>query len=237
MITMPFLHDIDPRDEQRSPAWAAFATIGGQVERMVAVNVGWALQLAPGGVALAFPEIPAWLRVPLILYSATVLGPATAVLFGVARYACRGQHVDVQLVKDLARQFVVPSLRTLAPLYGTFGVLIWALVATGPVGLAFLQTPLTLTLLLWSVCATYWGPLLITGTSATVRSVAVTSVRLTWRYPGQTLWTWVLTGAALVLGVVSIGGLVLVVPIFIAVLQTHRHIAVTTPTAAEVGNS
>jgi hypothetical protein len=234
---MPFLHDIDPRDEPRTPAWAAFATIGGQVERLVLVNVGWALQLAPGVIALAFPELPIWLRVVFLLYSATVLAPATAVLFGVARHACRGQHVDVQLVRELGRELTRPALRTLAPLYGTFGVLIWGLLAAGALGVAFLRAPLMLMLLLWSLCATYWGALLAHNPAAATMAIARDSVRLTWRFPGQTLWTWSLAVAALVIGAVSIGGLALVVPIFIAVLQTHRHVAVTAPPTTGVTSS
>ncbi|MBM7790120.1 hypothetical protein [Tenggerimyces flavus] len=143
---MPFLQDLSPTDEARSPLWASFATLADQVERLVLVNVGWALQLMPGLVALAFPELPTWLRVALALYSATALPIATAVLYALAAEACRGQHVDLGLAMELCRSFAAPALRVLAPLYGTFGVLVWLLVVVR--GITPLTTALTLALLL-----------------------------------------------------------------------------------------
>ncbi len=228
---MPFLDDTGPRDERRGPVWASFATVASQVERLVAANVVWALQLAPGGLALAFPGLPAWLRIVLGLYSATTLPPATAVLFGMAAEACRGQHVDAGLAMELFRELAAPSLRTLAPLYGTFGVLVWAAVLASSQGLAPLVAVLTLAVLLWSVCATYWGPVFAAQPELGFTALARTSAQLAWRRPDQTLGTWILVFAALLIGVVSIGGVVLIVPTFVTILQTHRYLAVR-PVAA-----
>ena len=179
-------------------------------------------QLVPGGIALAFPELPVWLRVVLGLYSATVLPPATAVLFGLAAEACRGQHVDAGLAGELLRAYAARSLRTLAPLYGTFGVLGWAALLASQLDLSAVLAVLTLAILVWSVCATYWGPSFVADPDVSLGALARTSVRLTWRRPEQTLGTWLIVGVSLLIGVVSIGGLVLIVPMLVAILQTHR---------------
>ena len=112
---MPFLDDTGPRDEARGPVWAAFATVASQVERLVAANVVWAVQLAPGLVALGFPGLPGWLRVVLVLYSASVLPPATAVLYGLAAEACEGQHIDMGLARELLRSYVCWCWRRCTP--------------------------------------------------------------------------------------------------------------------------
>jgi hypothetical protein len=224
---VPFLDDIGPRDERRGPIWAAFATVAEQVERMVAANVVWAIQLAPGVLALAFPGWPGWLRVLLGLYSATVVIPATAVLFGLAAEACRGQHVDAGLAGELLRSYAGRSIGTLAPLYGTFGVLVWLAVLAHALDLGFAVAALTLLILLWSVCATYWGPLFVDQPSLSAVGIARASVSLVWRRPEQTLATWCMVAVAWVVGVISIGGLVLIVPMLVVILQTHRYLAVS----------
>jgi hypothetical protein len=220
---MPFLDDTGPRDERRGPIWASFATIASQVERLVAANIGWALQLVPGLLALAFPQLPGWLRIVLGLYSATALPPATAVLFGIAAEACRGQHLDLGLAGELLRAYALRSARTLAPLYGTFGILIWAAVLSDARDIAPLVVVLTLVILLWSVCATFWGPLFVARPELSMAGMARESIRLTRRRPEGALATWAMVGLAWIVGAVSIGGLVLIVPMFVATLQTHRY--------------
>jgi uncharacterized membrane protein len=220
---MPFLDDTGPRDEPRGPVWAAFATVASQVERLVAANVVWAVQLAPGLVALGFPELPGWLRIVLALWSATVLPPATAVLYGLAAEACEGQHVDAELARELFRSSARRSLLVLAPLYGTFGVLVWLLVLAMAAGVPLLVTVLTAVALLWSVCATYFGPLFVDWHSLSAWGLAREAVRLVWRRPEQALVTWLVVALAALVGVVSIGGLVLIVPMLIAILHTHRY--------------
>jgi hypothetical protein len=234
VIAVPFLQDIEPRDEPRTPVWAAFATVASQVERLVAVNVVWALQLAPGLLALAFPGMPAGLRIAMLLYSAVAVAPATAVLYGVAAHACRHQHVDPGLVVQLARELTLPGLKILGPLAGSFGILLWTMVAASSVGLDPLNAPLTLAVLLWSLCAIMWGPTIAGGHFHGIRGVVRASAHLVWSHPGQMLWTWVMSVVAAVIGAVSIGGLVLIVPIFIAILHTHRYQAHTAELPHEV---
>ncbi len=232
---MPFLDDIGPGDERRSPTWATFATVADQVERMVMANLAWAAVLAPGVVALAFTGLPGWLRVVLGLVSATALPPATAVVYGVAASACRGQHVDLGLAAELLRELGVPSLRTLAPLYGTVGVLVWSAWAASAAGLTPLVTVLTLAVLVWSVCGTYWGPLFAADPSLPPTRLATLLVRLVWQAPERALLTWVVVGLCVLVGVVTIAGVALIVPVLVAVAQTHRlrdlHSVVSTPLA------
>lgn len=220
---MPFLDDIEPRDEPRRPVWAAVATVGGQVERLIAVNIGWALVLVPAAAALVAPVMPAWLRVLLALVSATALVPATAVLYGLAAQACTGQHVDAGLARELAREVAVPALRTLGPLYGTFGVGVWVAIAAAGAGLGPVVTVLTLALLLWSVCAMYWGPAFVADPATPITALARQSVRLAWRRPERSVVTLLVVLLAGLVGVVSVAGIVLIVPVGVAVLQTHQY--------------
>jgi uncharacterized membrane protein YesL len=222
---MPFLDDVGVRDDDdRGPVWEAFAALADQVERLVAVNVAWASQLLPGVLALGFPEWPTWLRLGLGLYSATVLVPATGALFGLAEYARRRDHLSIELAGQLFRQLAVPSFRVLAPLYGTLGVLLWAtLLASWGGGPAILGALLVFALLLALLCATYWGPLLAARPDAPVTALARRSVELAWREPGATLVTGGVAALALVIGVISVGGLFLIVPVVIALLQTCRY--------------
>ena len=62
LTAMPFVADIETRDEARGPIWGPFAVIRDNVERLVALNLGWSVQLLPGVLALAFPQLPLWLR-------------------------------------------------------------------------------------------------------------------------------------------------------------------------------
>ena len=45
-----------------------------------------------------------------------------------------------------------------------------------------------------------------------------------WRYPAETFVTGLVAAVALVVGMVSIGGLVLIVPVVIALLHTQRYL-------------
>lgn len=218
---MPFFGDIETRDEARGPIWGPFATIRDNVERLVALNLGWSIQLLPGIFALAFPQLPFWLRVTMGLYSATVAIPATGVLYALSLAATRGEHLSLELALNHLRELAVPSFRTLAPLYGVFGALIWAVILAGPV-IPAVTTLATLASLVWYLCATYWGPLLVCDPGDSAASIAGRSARLVWRYPAETLTTALVVAAALVVGVVSIGGLVLIVPVVIALLHTQR---------------
>src|SRR3954462_12740490 len=164
---MPFIVDIETRDAPRGPIWGPFAVIRDNVELLLILNLGWSLQLMPGVLALAFPPLPLWLRLAMGIYSATALIPATGVLYAMTLAVVRGEHVSLDLAMVSLRDLALPSFRTLAPLYGVFGVLIWLAIIVGP-AMPLLTTLTTLACLLWYLCATYWGPILVVHPDADV---------------------------------------------------------------------
>src|SRR5215213_2880927 len=218
---MPFVADIRTRDDAHGPIWGPFAVIRDNIESLVVLNLGGSLQLLNTVLALAFPQLPPWLRLIMGLYSATVVIPATGVLYALTLAATRGEQVSRELAILSWRQLALPSFRMLTPLYGVFGLLIWLAILVGP-SMPVLTTLATLACLLWYLCATYWGPMLAIDPGMEVVSAARGSLRLVWRYPAETFVTGLVAGAALVIGMVSIGGLVLIVPVVIALLHTQR---------------
>ena len=220
---MPFVADIETRDESRGPIWGPFAVIRDNVELLLVLNLSWSMQLLPGVLALAFPQVPVWLRLIMGISSATALIPATGVLYALTLAAARGEHVSWDLAMLSLRDLALPSFRTLTPLYGVFGVLIWLAIIAAPV-VPVLTTLATLACLLWYLCATYWGPLLVVHPGADVASLVRGSILLVWHYPVETFVTALVAAVALVVGMVSIGGLVLIVPVVIALLHTQRYL-------------
>jgi len=218
---MPFIADIETRDDAHGPIWGPFTVIRDNVESLVVLNLGWSMQLLPGVLALAFPQLPLWLRITMGLYSATAVIPATGVLYALTFAAVHGEQVSIELAIVSWRKLALPSLRTLAPLYGVFGLLIWLAILVGPT-MPVVTTMATLACLLWYLCATYWGPMLTIDPDADVVAVARGSLRLVWRYPAETFVTGFVAAVALVIGMISIGGLVLIVPVVIALLHTQR---------------
>jgi hypothetical protein len=195
------------------------------VERLVLLNLGWSAQLLPGVLALAFPELPAWLRIVMALYSATIVIPGTGALYALSLAAAQGEHVSVELAREHFRKLAVPSFRTLGPLFGIFGVLIWVGIfaaSTVPI----LTTVATLASLVWYLCATYWGPMLVLSPEESAWSLAVRSFQLVWRHPAETLATGLVAAGALVIGMVSIAGLFLIVPVVVTLLHTERYLDV-----------
>jgi len=228
---MPFVADIETRDESRGPIWGPFAVVRDNVELLLVLNLGWSLQLLPGVLALAFPQLPLWLRLIMGIYSATALIPATGVLYALTLAATRGEQLSMEPAIQSWRDLALPSFRTLAPLYGVFGVLIWLAIIVGPT-MPVMTTLATLACLLWYLCATYWGPMLVVHPDADVASVVRGALLLVWRYPAETFVTGLVAAVALVVGMVSIGGLVLIVPVVIALLHTQRYLDLVAREAA-----
>jgi uncharacterized membrane protein YesL len=232
---MPFVADIETRDESRGPIWGPFAVVRDNVELLLVLNLGWSLQLLPGVLALAFPQLPLWLRLTMGIYSATALIPATGVLYALTLAATRGEPLSMELAIQSWRDLALPRFRTLAPLYGVFGVLIWLAIVVGP-AMPVMTTLATLACLLWYLCATFWGPMLAVHPDAAVASVVRDSLLLVWRYPAETFVTALVAAVALVVGMVSIGGLMLIVPVVIALLHTQRYLdLVAREAAAKLG--
>jgi hypothetical protein len=232
---MPFVADIETRDESRGPIWGPFAVVRDNVELLLVLNLGWSMQLLPGVLALAFPQLPLWLRLTMGIYSATALIPATGVLYALTLAATRGEQLSMDLAIQSLRDLALPSFRTLAPLYGMFGVLIWLAIIVGP-AMPVMSTLATLACLLWYLCATFWGPMLAVHPDAAVASLVRDSLLLVWRYPAETFVTALVAAVALVVGMVSIGGLMLIVPVVIALLHTQRYLdLVAREAAAKLG--
>jgi hypothetical protein len=220
---MPFITDTETQGDARGPIWGSFAVIRDNIESLVVLNVGWAMQLLPGVLALAFPQLPFWLRLTMGLYSATVVIPATGVLYALTFAAARGEQVSMELALLSWRELMLPGFRILTPLYGVFGLLIWLAIMVGPT-MPIVTTLATLTCLLWYLGATYWGPMLVADPDTDVVSVIRGSLRLVWRHPMETFVTGLAAAVALVVGMISIGGLVLIVPVVIALLHTERYL-------------
>jgi hypothetical protein len=221
---MPFFDDSGVRvEEQRGPLFGAFATLFDQIERMVALNVAWAMQLVPLLAALAYQGLPVWVRVPLILYSVVALGPATGALFGAMARACEGELLRLDVVRESLRQAVRPSLTTLVPLYSTFVWLTLLAMWAASRQVLAVNVLAQLALMLLGVCAVYWGPLVAARPDKSALAVLRESVRLAWRAPLLTVFTGVAVLLAFVIGAISIGGMFLVVPVLVALMETQQY--------------
>jgi len=88
---------------------------------------------------------------------------------------------------------------------------------------------LQLALLILLTAANFWGPLLIAHPRRPAHDLFVRALRLVWRCPGPSLLLSLAVLAAAVIGVISIGGLFLAVPVIIVLLQTQmfRYLART----------
>lgn len=220
---MPFFENtgLDPNVE-RGPLWGAFATLFEQLERFIVVNIAWAGQAVPLIVALMFPDWPLWIRIPLMLYSGLALAAATGTAYGLIDAAIDSETLNVDLVRDCFAKLALPGILTLAPLYGLFGLLIGlATWMENSPSLFVLDVLVRLLFLVALACSMYWGPLLAESPSASFVTIARRSLALVWREPGRTLLVLGVVGVTLVIGAISIGGVFLVVPVIVALLQTH----------------
>jgi hypothetical protein len=228
---MPFFDDTGIKEEiDRGPFFSAFATFAGQLERMIALNILWALQLAPAVLAMLLFEAPTLLRLALILYTGAAIPPATLILYALTRQATEGEPVDFSTIRELLGILLVPSYRSFAPLLGFGGFVLWSINMADGAGLFIVSVVLQVAFLLLLTSANYWGTLLVEHPEWSAPTVLVRAVKLLWRYPGRTLLVSVAVLLALVLGAISIGGLVLAVPVIIALLQTQMFLALTRKT-------
>lgn len=221
---MSFFDDSGPRPEQeRSPIWRSFALIKDQLERLILINLLWALQIIPLFVALAFDQIPMWLRVVLSLYTAIVLAPTTAALFAVVADISDNVPIDREMLWKHFKAQVKPSLLKLLPLLSLF---YWAvLLATfaSEQGWLFVDTLARLVFLLLLVFSLYWGPLLVHEPKLQAWGILHHSIRRFWKRPGQTLLMGLACLFALALGVISMAGFMLIVPVLVALFQVQLY--------------
>lgn len=225
---MPFLDDTGIKEEiDRGPFWSAFATFGGQLERMVLVNILWAFQLAPAVLAMLLIGAPDVLRLALILYTAAAIPPATVVLYSLMRRATEGEPIELSFIPVLVRQLLIPSYRAFAPLLGFLGFVGWVINTANETGLQVVSVPLQVGFLVLLTSANYWGTLLNEHPDWSAPAIIRQSLRLVWSAPGHSLLVSGVVLLALVLGAISVGGLVLAVPVIVALLQTQMYLTVT----------
>jgi hypothetical protein len=225
---MPFFDDTGVDTSQRhGPLLATLNSLRDQPERLIAANLAWSAQLLPGIMALAFAEWPGWLRLALGAYSAIVLVPATGVLYAVAARAAAHEQLTMETVLDLLRGLALPSLRAFAPLFAGCGLLVWLTIVVSAVDLFALDVLLRLILLCVAFCAIYWGPLFAADPTQTAQALASQSFRFAWHVPVPTFMTAGALLVTLIVGAISVGGLFLIVPITVALLQVHllRHVS------------
>ncbi len=220
---MPFFEDIGSDDEiLQRPIWGVFALVKDNLERLIAVNIGWSLQLLPAVIAYGFVMLPLAVRIVLILYSFLALIPATAVLFRLMARVCQYETPRLDMLKEDFREMALPSFISLSPLLGTLALFFWLAVFTAVLHILLLDVLLRFIILVLLVCSLYWGPLFAEYPGRSALFLLRQSALLAWRYPVQTLQTGIMVVLAGVLGVVSIGGLFLIVPVVVALLQTRR---------------
>jgi hypothetical protein len=220
---MPFLDDSGPRpEEERSPIRRSFALIKDQIERLIVINLLWALQCAPLLVAWAV-SMPDWLRVLLTLYSVIALIPATGLLFTLTGQLSQGIPLDREEVQETLRQTWKASLLKLLPLYSMFAWLGWGVYASGLQGWLLPDTLARLLILLLLVVSLYWGGLFVQREELGFTGILRESLLLFWRWPGRTLLAGLVSLLALLLGVVSIAGFFLIVPVLLALFQIQLY--------------
>jgi len=220
---MPFFEDIGADDEVlQRPIWGAFALIKDNLERLVITNLAWSLQFVPAMLALAFTGLPTILRVLLLLYSAIVLVPATGTLFRLMARVAGYEALRFELVKEEFHEVALRSFICLSPLFGMVGLLLWFTVLASFAHIILLDILMRFTLLVLFVCASYWGPLFAEYSMRSPLFILQQSLLLVWRYPAPTLLTGAVVLLAMIIGTVSIGGLFLIVPVVVALLQTRR---------------
>lgn len=219
---MPFLDDSGPKpEEERSPLGRTFALLRDQLERMVALNVFLALQGAPLLAAWAFP-LPDALRIALSLYSALALPPALLAVYAVMRRTGDGELIGGGLLLACLREMLRPGLLALMPLLSLFFWLGAGAMFFAAQGWLLPDALARLLILLLAVASLYWGPLLAAQPEWPLWRALIGSARLVWRYPATSLAAGGLSLVALALGVISIAGMVLIVPVFVALLQTEH---------------
>jgi hypothetical protein len=216
---MPFFDDSGAHvEEERSPLERSFALMRDQLERMIALNLLWAAQGIPVLVAWAFP-LPEGVRVLLTLYSALAFPPVTAALFAALYQVSSGLPIDRELLTDCFKQQVKPGLLKLMPLYSLFFWLAAAASFSAAQGWLLVDVLARAFLLLLLLISLYWGPLLVAHPEWSLPRLSLQAVRLFWQYPAHTLLLGGVCLFTLALGVISIAGMVLIVPVLMMLFQ------------------
>lgn len=221
---MPFFDDSGPRpEEEYSPIWRSFALVKDQLERLILVNLLWSCQTVPLLVALALDQIPLWVRIVLGLYTIVILAPATATLFSVIAELSDGVPLDGELLWNHFKVQLKPGFVKLLPLMSLFYWVGSLANYAATQGWLIVDTLAQLVLLFLLVFSLYWGPLLVYEPELSAWSLFYKSIRRFWNNPAQTLLVGLACFLALVLGVISIAGFLLIIPALIALFQINLY--------------
>jgi hypothetical protein len=223
---MPFLEDTGVRtEEHRGPLLSAFSVLLDQIERMVVLNLIWAAQFVPVLVAYIL-SLPLAIRLSLLACNGFLYFPLTGMLYTAISRACDGELLRVDTVTDAWRESARRSAFVLAPLMIIFPGLVMVAIWAASMKLFLLDVLVRLLILLLGVCSLYWGPLFAAFPGAPAVVVFRHSVALLWKYPLLTLFTGCAVVFSLIIGTFSVGGLFLIAPVLIALLETqlYRHL-------------
>ncbi|GCE29689.1 hypothetical protein KDA_51730 [Dictyobacter alpinus] len=221
---MAFYDDIDGEEEVlRNPIWSSFTLAKNNIEVLIAINLVWAITLLPVLVALGFGTWPLWLRLPLLGIGVVALAASSGVVFGLVAKICGGEPLTMGLLQETIRGCALDSIRRLAPLYGIFGAGFLVIGLTALTHISIVEILVQFVLLWLLFCSLYWGPLFADLPAATSWTLLSTSLRLILRSPAQSLRTAFIVLALVILGVVSLAGILLIVPVLVALIQTYQY--------------
>lgn len=218
---MPFFDDSGiVRENHRGPIIGGFAAFGEQVERLVAVNVGWALTLFPALLALAITNAPTWIRIGLLAASSLLVVPATGVLYALVAIVVDGEQVTWATVIETIRERALGSVAALTPLFAGMGVLVWTTVLSARAELLVVEVVLRVAVLFALVPAIFFGAVHASHPSLSALALVRSSAQLLWRHPGATLKVAAMSGAVLTFGAITVAGAVLAAVVVVALMQT-----------------
>ncbi len=223
---MPFFDDSGPRpEEEHSPLWRSFALVKDQLERLILLNLIWAAQGLPLLLAFAVEQIATPLRFVLVLYTALALPPATATLFAALADLSAGATLDGEMLWQHLRAQFRPAFLKLLPLFSLFYWLALLAGLSAARGWLLVDVLARLGFLLLLVLAMTWGPLLVYRPELSAWGIFRQSLRHFWRFPAPTLGMGLASLLALLLGLVSVAGWLLIVPVLIALFQVQLYLA------------
>ncbi|MDX1992520.1 MAG: hypothetical protein SF029_09025 [bacterium] len=217
---MPFQDDSGiTREDNPHPLVAPFSAFAAQVERVVIVNVAWAVHLVPALVAFV-ADVPEAVRIALTLYTVIAFIPATAWLYRMARHIADHDHLSPDLGSTALQETFLPSFRVLLPLLGCMGLLFVVSAWADANGVFLLAVIGRLALLLYATTAIWWGVFHAQQPQWSAVRVVRESARLVWQHPVPALLPLFAAGVTMLIGVISIGGIFLAVPVLIALYAT-----------------
>ena len=220
---MPFFEDTGVRtEEHRGPLLSAFSVLLDQIERMVVLNLIWSAQFVPVLIAYLL-SLPWPVRLGLLACNGFLYFPLTGMLYTAIGKACEGELLRVDTVIDAWRESARRSAFVLAPLLVIFPGLVLVAVWAASAKLLLLDVLVRLAILLLGVCSLFWGPLFAALPEVSAAAVFRNSVILMWKYPLITLLTGCAVLLSIIIGTFSVGGLFLIVPVLIALLETQLY--------------